>query len=169
MTCVCFTLWSCRMIPTPGVGLQVLSRHVRLCASDGTRVFLHYFPMIYNLSYCLHILQWTAVDLQVLSNIHTVRATYNPKNPKTWSFSPQVLFGFSLLLEIRINLNLNPNMIPSDDRYPTDSSQRTLLSPLQLCVSWTRYSFWTGSHFHQECKDKHTGVEPKIQLKSLTE
>ncbi|XP_056903466.1 nephrocystin-1 [Takifugu flavidus] len=60
--CVCFSLWSCRMIPTPGVGLQVLSRHIRLCASDGARV---------------------------LSNIHTVRATYNPKSPKTWSFSPQ--------------------------------------------------------------------------------
>ncbi|XP_047458494.1 nephrocystin-1 isoform X2 [Mugil cephalus] len=62
-TCVCFTLWSCRMIPTPGVGVQVLSRHVRLCAFDGT---------------------------QVLSNIHTVRAAYNPKSPKTWSFSPRM-------------------------------------------------------------------------------
>ncbi|KAG8000265.1 Nephrocystin-1 [Nibea albiflora] len=62
-TCVCFTLWSCRMIPTPGVGVQVLSRHIRLCAFDGT---------------------------QVLSNIHTVRATYNSKSPKTWSFSPRM-------------------------------------------------------------------------------
>lgn len=44
-TCVCFTLWSCRMIPTPGVGLQVLSRHVRLCASDGTRVFVKHFSL----------------------------------------------------------------------------------------------------------------------------
>lgn len=41
--CVCFTLWSCRMIPTPGVGLQVLSRHIRLCASDGARVLLQHF------------------------------------------------------------------------------------------------------------------------------
>ncbi|XP_025753401.1 nephrocystin-1 isoform X1 [Oreochromis niloticus] len=62
-TSVCFSLWSCRMIPTPGVGVQVLSRHVRLCAFDGT---------------------------QVLSNIHVVRATYNAKSPKTWSFSPRV-------------------------------------------------------------------------------
>ncbi|KAG7512885.1 nephrocystin-1 isoform X1 [Solea senegalensis] len=62
-TCVCFTLWNCRMIPTPGVGVQVLSRHIRLCAFDGT---------------------------QVLSNIHTVRATYNSKSPKTWSFSPRM-------------------------------------------------------------------------------
>ncbi|CAN9499587.1 unnamed protein product [Ophioblennius macclurei] len=62
-TCVCFTLWNCTMIPTPGVGVHVLSRHVRLCAFDGT---------------------------QVLSNIHTVRAVYNSKSPKTWSFSPRM-------------------------------------------------------------------------------
>ncbi|XP_077351957.1 nephrocystin-1 [Festucalex cinctus] len=61
-TCVCFTLWSCKRIPTPGVGVQVLSRHIRLCAFDGN---------------------------QVLSNIHTVRATYSPKSPRTWLFSPR--------------------------------------------------------------------------------
>ncbi|XP_038151645.1 nephrocystin-1 [Cyprinodon tularosa] len=61
--CVCFNVWSCKMIPTPGVGVQVLSRHIRLCAFDGA---------------------------QVLSNIHTVRALYTSKNPKTWSFSPRV-------------------------------------------------------------------------------
>ncbi|KAM9156426.1 nephrocystin-1 isoform 2-T2 [Pangshura tecta] len=57
------TLWSCKMIPLPGVSIQVLSRHVRLCVFDGNRV---------------------------LSNIHTVRATWQPKNPKTWTFSPRV-------------------------------------------------------------------------------
>ncbi|KAM6956237.1 nephrocystin-1 [Aplochiton taeniatus] len=62
-TCVCVNLWSGRMIPSPGVGVQVLSRHIRLCAFDGA---------------------------QVLSNIHTVRATYSSKNPKTWSFSPRM-------------------------------------------------------------------------------
>uniref|UniRef100_A0A7N9ASV4 Nephronophthisis 1 n=1 Tax=Mastacembelus armatus TaxID=205130 RepID=A0A7N9ASV4_9TELE len=71
-TCVCFTLWSCRMIPTPGVGVQVLSRHIRLCAFDGT---------------------------QVLSNIHTVRATYNAKSPKTWSFSPRMTGILPTLLD----------------------------------------------------------------------
>lgn len=45
----------------------------------------------YNSAVC-HILQLPVFDLQVLSNIHTVRATYNPKSPKTWSFSPQVAF-----------------------------------------------------------------------------
>ncbi|NXL00356.1 NPHP1 protein, partial [Mesembrinibis cayennensis] len=57
------TLSSCKMIPLPGVSIQVLSRHVRLCLFDGNRV---------------------------LSNIHTVRATWQPKNPQTWTFSPRV-------------------------------------------------------------------------------
>nr|XP_061794588.1 nephrocystin-1-like [Nerophis lumbriciformis] len=61
-TCVCFTLWSCKKIPKPGVALQVLSRHIRLCAFDGIRV---------------------------LSNIHTVRATYSSKKPRVWLFSPR--------------------------------------------------------------------------------
>ncbi|XP_034537223.1 nephrocystin-1 [Notolabrus celidotus] len=71
-TCACFSLWSCRMIPTPGVGVQVLSRHIRICAFDGT---------------------------QVLSNIHTVRATYNSKSPKTWTFNPRVAGILPTLLD----------------------------------------------------------------------
>ncbi|XP_016090970.1 nephrocystin-1-like isoform X1 [Sinocyclocheilus grahami] len=66
------TLWSCRMIPPPGVGLQVLSRHVRLCAFNGS---------------------------QVLSNIHTVRVTYISKIPKTWSFSPRMTGMLPCLLD----------------------------------------------------------------------
>ncbi|XP_053316793.1 nephrocystin-1 [Spea bombifrons] len=57
------TLWSCKMIPLPAASIQILSRHVRLCLFDGTKV---------------------------LSNIHTVRATWLPKNSKTWTFSPRV-------------------------------------------------------------------------------
>ncbi|KAM4804633.1 nephrocystin-1-like [Urocitellus parryii] len=50
------------MIPLPATSIQVLSRHVRLCLFDGSKV---------------------------LSNIHTVRATWQPQKPKTWAFSPQ--------------------------------------------------------------------------------
>lgn len=32
------TLCGCKMIPLPGVSIQVLSRHVRLCLFDGNRV-----------------------------------------------------------------------------------------------------------------------------------
>ncbi|ELK23225.1 Nephrocystin-1 [Myotis davidii] len=31
------TLWSCKMIPVPGVSIQLLSRHVRLCLFDGSK------------------------------------------------------------------------------------------------------------------------------------
>nr|XP_021393333.2 nephrocystin-1 isoform X1 [Lonchura striata domestica] len=66
------TLCSCKMIPLPGTGVQVLSRHVRLCLFDGS---------------------W------VLSNIHTVRATWLPKNPQTWTFSPRVMGILPSLLD----------------------------------------------------------------------
>lgn len=66
------TLWSCKMIPFPGTSIQVLSRHIRLCLFDGTKV---------------------------LSNIHTVRATWQPKKPKTWTFSPQVTGILPCLLD----------------------------------------------------------------------
>ncbi|KAH0622815.1 hypothetical protein JD844_025512 [Phrynosoma platyrhinos] len=32
------TLWNCKAIPFPGLSIQVLSRHVRLCLFDGNRV-----------------------------------------------------------------------------------------------------------------------------------
>uniref|UniRef100_A0A669Q435 Nephrocystin 1 n=1 Tax=Phasianus colchicus TaxID=9054 RepID=A0A669Q435_PHACC len=57
------TLCSCKTIPLPAASIQVLSRHIRLCLFDGNRV---------------------------LSNIHTVRATWQPKNPHMWTFSPRV-------------------------------------------------------------------------------
>ncbi|NXG17766.1 NPHP1 protein, partial [Grallaria varia] len=66
------SLCSCRMIPVPGASVQVLSRHVRLCLFDGTRV---------------------------LSNIHTVRATWLPKSPQTWTFSPRVMGLLPSLLD----------------------------------------------------------------------
>ncbi|NXX47508.1 NPHP1 protein, partial [Tricholaema leucomelas] len=66
------TLCSCKMIPLPGVSIQVLSRHVRLCLFDGSRV---------------------------LSNIHSVRATWQPKNPQTWTFSPRVTSILPSLLD----------------------------------------------------------------------
>uniref|UniRef100_A0A6Q2XIG3 SH3 domain-containing protein n=1 Tax=Esox lucius TaxID=8010 RepID=A0A6Q2XIG3_ESOLU len=71
-TSLTLTLWSCKSIPTPGVGVQVLSRHIRLCAFDGAKV---------------------------LSNIHTVRATCNSNNVKTWSFSPRMIGILPSLLD----------------------------------------------------------------------
>ncbi|XP_062345382.1 nephrocystin-1 isoform X2 [Cinclus cinclus] len=66
------TLCSCKMIPLPGTGVRVLSRHVRLCLFNGTRV---------------------------LSNIHTVRAMWLPTNPQAWTFSPRVMGILPSLLD----------------------------------------------------------------------
>ncbi|XP_037542884.1 nephrocystin-1 [Nematolebias whitei] len=108
-TCVCFTLWSCRMIPTPGVGVQVLSRHIRLCAFDGA---------------------------QALSNIHTVRASYNPKNPKTWTFSPMVT-------------GVLPTLLDGDCFLRCDSSSPNLGILFELGVTFLRNS--TGERGELSC------------------
>uniref|UniRef100_A0A3B5M385 Nephronophthisis 1 n=1 Tax=Xiphophorus couchianus TaxID=32473 RepID=A0A3B5M385_9TELE len=66
--------------------IQVLSRHIRMCAFDGT---------------------------QVLSNIHTVRASYTSKDPKTWNFSPRMTSILPTILDgdcfLRCN-SLSPNI-----------------------------------------------------------
>uniref|UniRef100_A0A3B4YE76 Nephronophthisis 1 n=1 Tax=Seriola lalandi dorsalis TaxID=1841481 RepID=A0A3B4YE76_SERLL len=108
-TCVCFTLWSCRMIPTPGVGVQVLSRHIRLCAFDGT---------------------------QVLSNIHTVRATYNSRSPKTWSFSPRMA-------------GILPNLLDGDCFLRCNSASPDLGILFELGVTFIRNS--TGERGDLSC------------------
>lgn len=46
------------------------------------------FYLILSLSLAFFNMSFTV--FQVLSNIHVVRATYNAKSPKTWSFSPRV-------------------------------------------------------------------------------
>ncbi|XP_062863460.1 nephrocystin-1 isoform X2 [Trichomycterus rosablanca] len=107
--CLTVTLWSCRMIPPPGVGLRVLSRHVRFCAFNGT---------------------------QVLSNIHTVRATYSPTNPKTWSFSPRMS-------------GLLPSLLDGDCFFRCDSDSADLGVLFELGVTYIRNS--TGERGDLSC------------------
>ncbi|XP_048583565.1 nephrocystin-1 isoform X2 [Nematostella vectensis] len=57
-----FTVVVARKIPLPGTGVQVLCRHVRIALWDWRRK-------------------------QILSNVHTVRATTTEKDPLTWSFT----------------------------------------------------------------------------------
>ncbi|XP_072490789.1 nephrocystin-1 isoform X2 [Notamacropus eugenii] len=103
------TLWSCRMIPLPGVSLQVLSRHVRLCLFDGSKV---------------------------LSNIHTVRATWQPKKPKTWTFSPRVT-------------GILPCLLDGDCFIRSNSSSPELGILFEVGVSYVRNS--TGEKGELSC------------------
>lgn len=106
---VCFTLWSCKHIPTPGVGVHVLSRHIHLCAFDGT---------------------------QVLSNIHTVRATYNPKSSKTWNFSPRMT-------------GILPTLLDGDCFLRSNSSSPDLGILFELGITFIRNS--TGERGDLSC------------------
>ncbi|XP_027709760.1 nephrocystin-1 isoform X2 [Vombatus ursinus] len=103
------TLWSCKMIPLPGVSLQVLSRHVRLCLFDGNKV---------------------------LSNIHTVRATWQPKKPKTWTFSPRVT-------------GILPCLLDGDCFIRSNSSSPELGILFEVGVSYVRNS--TGEKGELSC------------------
>ncbi|KAL4237292.1 Nephrocystin-1 [Mactra antiquata] len=57
------TISNCRQIPVPSGGLEVKSRHVRMCLFDGQNI---------------------------LSNIHTVRVASVDREQRTWSFSTRV-------------------------------------------------------------------------------
>ncbi|XP_074844529.1 nephrocystin-1 isoform X1 [Carettochelys insculpta] len=103
------TLWSCKMIPLPGVSIQVLSRHVRLCLFDGNRV---------------------------LSNIHTVRATWQPKNPKTWTFSPRVT-------------GILPSLLDGDCFVRSNSSAQDIGILFELGITYIRNS--TGERGELSC------------------
>ncbi|XP_044516713.1 nephrocystin-1 isoform X3 [Gracilinanus agilis] len=103
------TLWSCKMIPLPGVSLQILSRHVRLCLFDGSKV---------------------------LSNIHTVRATWQPKKPKTWTFSPRVT-------------GILPCLLDGDCFIRSNSSSPELGILFEVGVSYVRNS--TGEKGELSC------------------
>ncbi|XP_013378285.1 PREDICTED: nephrocystin-1 isoform X2 [Chinchilla lanigera] len=103
------TLWSCKMIPLPGTSIQVLSRHVRLCVFDGSKV---------------------------LSNIHTVRATWQPKKPKTWAFSPQVT-------------GILPCLLSGDCFIRSNSSSPDLGILFELGISYIRNS--TGERGELSC------------------
>nr|XP_025966314.1 nephrocystin-1 [Dromaius novaehollandiae] len=103
------TLWSCKMIPVPGVSIQVLSRHVRLCLFDGNRV---------------------------LSNIHTVRATWQPKNPETWTFSPRVT-------------GILPSLLDGDCFVRSNSSSSDIGILFELGITYIRNS--TGERGELSC------------------
>ncbi|XP_010003296.1 PREDICTED: nephrocystin-1 [Chaetura pelagica] len=103
------TLCSCKMIPLPGVSIQVLSRHVRFCLFDGNRV---------------------------LSNIHTVRATWQHKNPQTWTFSPRVT-------------GILPSLLDGDCFIRSNSLSSDIGILFELGITYIRHS--TGERGELSC------------------
>ncbi|XP_051470766.1 nephrocystin-1 [Apus apus] len=103
------TLCSCKMIPLPGVSIQVLSRHVRFCLFDGNRV---------------------------LSNIHTVRATWQHKNPQTWTFSPRVM-------------GILPSLLDGDCFVRSNSLSSDIGILFELGITYIRHS--TGERGELSC------------------
>lgn len=59
-----FQVMSARMVPFPGTGIEIISRHVR-------------------------IVIWDIVNNQPLSNVHSVRGLTTEKDPMTWNFNPK--------------------------------------------------------------------------------
>ncbi|XP_015712141.1 nephrocystin-1 isoform X1 [Coturnix japonica] len=103
------TLCSCKTIPLPASSIQVLSRHVRLCLFDGSRV---------------------------LSNIHTVRATWQPKNPQTWTFSARVT-------------GISPSLLDGDCFVRSNSLSSDIGLLFELGITYIRNS--TGERQELSC------------------
>ncbi|KFO27363.1 Nephrocystin-1 [Fukomys damarensis] len=76
------------------------------------------------------------ISFQVLSNIHTVRATWQPKKPKTWAFSPQVT-------------GILPCLLDGDCFIRSNSSSPDLGILFELGISYIRNS--TGERGELSC------------------
>ncbi|EHA99038.1 Nephrocystin-1 [Heterocephalus glaber] len=81
-------------------------------------------------------LVWDAKSSTVLSNIHTVRATWQPKKPKTWAFSPQVT-------------GILPCLLDGDCFIRSNSSSPDLRILFELGISYIRNS--TGERGELSC------------------
>ncbi|XP_033115829.1 nephrocystin-1-like [Anneissia japonica] len=87
-----------RNIPKVGVGVEVKSRHVRLCLFNGEKV---------------------------LSNIHTVQATWTEVDDKSWRFSPKVT-------------GVLPSILDGDCFLRTNSTDENLGLLIELCLYYVR-------------------------------
>lgn len=88
-----FRSWADTFASVPSMELRF--RYTWLIRKHHVSVTFFYLLFHFSLSCSIpHLIfyfyKWATLVFQVLSNIHTVRATYNSKSPKTWSFSPKV-------------------------------------------------------------------------------
>ncbi|PIK56910.1 putative nephrocystin-1 [Apostichopus japonicus] len=87
-----------RNMPAMGVGLETKSRHARIAIFDGK---------------------------EVLSNIHTVQATWNESDLKTWRFSPRVS-------------GILPSILDGECFIRSDKSDKNVGLLIELCVYYVR-------------------------------
>uniref|UniRef100_A0A8C3IGU2 Nephrocystin-1 n=1 Tax=Chrysemys picta bellii TaxID=8478 RepID=A0A8C3IGU2_CHRPI len=81
-------------------------------------------------------LVWNPEKDTVLSNIHTVRATWQPKNPKTWTFSPRVT-------------GILPSLLDGDCFIRSNSSSPDIGILFELGITYIRNS--TGERGELSC------------------
>ncbi|KAB0358477.1 hypothetical protein FD754_002633, partial [Muntiacus muntjak] len=125
------TLWSCRVIPLPGVSIQVLSRHVRLCLFDGSEIF--------------HLQEGTDAYLLVLYAVQVFKqSTYT----NAWNSirSPDESDGGSLMREVT---GILPCLLDGDCFIRSNSSSPDLGILFELGISYIRNS--TGERGELSC------------------
>lgn len=88
-----FRSWADTSASVPSMELRF--RYTSIIRKHHVSVTFFYLLFHFSLSFTIphlffYFYKWATLVFQVLSNIHTVRATYNSKSPKTWSFSPKV-------------------------------------------------------------------------------
>lgn len=98
-----------RNMPAMGIGLETKCRHARIAIFDGR---------------------------EVLSNIHTVQATWNEADLKTWRFSPKVS-------------GILPSILDGECFIRTERSEKNIGLLIELCASYVRIK--TGEKGEVSC------------------
>ncbi|XP_072032317.1 nephrocystin-1-like [Amphiura filiformis] len=117
------SLMMVKNMPQVGVGIEIKSRHVRLAIFDGEKI---------------------------LSNIHTVQATYNEADGKTWRFSPKVA-------------SMLPSAIDGECFVRTNYTEQKIGLLFELCLSYVRTKTGEKGEFscgwvHLPLYDENTGA-----------
>ncbi|XP_077891822.1 nephrocystin-1-like [Ictidomys tridecemlineatus] len=78
------TLWSCKMISLPGMSIQVLSRHVRLCLFDGSKPSLPHPGWRCPRMASIWLLNWKTWGHSLSSSWPTGGGSLVPRNRTKW-------------------------------------------------------------------------------------
>ncbi|XP_022083112.1 nephrocystin-1-like isoform X2 [Acanthaster planci] len=92
------SLMMLKNMPQVGAGLEIKTRHIRLAVFDGDKV---------------------------LSNIHTVQATFVESDPRTWKFSPKMT-------------SMLPSTLDGDCFVRTNHTDQNIGILFEICISYLR-------------------------------